>query len=336
MADKPSTKPSTPTNTATDLPRLTPEQIAKLTDPNLPRGPAPSPEAMKRIIAGPTANPTTPPATTPAGTIPAWLQQLFNQAGLGELAEWYLKRVREGATDDQILIEMYDQPQYKTRFPAMAALRKRGQTITEGEYIQMERSYAQALDAYGLRGSTFDQKSTYTRLIEADVDVQSLEERLNDARMVAQATDPNVRDALARNYGIGVNDLMQYALDPAGIGKDHVERIARSATLQGLARTFSLDLGKSYAEQLAMDTAFENSTEADYRSALATVADLSTSQRRLAQVEGTRFSDEDAADVVVLKNQSKTLASRQRAAREAARFSGTSGLSGSTLRGPGL
>jgi hypothetical protein len=268
--------------------------------------------------------------------VPAWLQDLFNKSGLGELASWYLDRIRNGATDAQIVVEMYDQPAYKARFPAMAALRSRGQAITEGEYISMERSYAQALDAYGLRGGAFDQKTTYTRLIESGVDVQSLEERLQDARMVAEATDPHIREALRTNYGLGIDDLTQYALDPTGIGKDHVDRIARSATLQGLARTYSLDMSRSYAERLAMDTSFNNSTEADYRSALATVSDLATSQRRLSQVEGTDFTAEDAADVVVLKDQSKTLASRQRAAREAARFSGSSGLTGSSLRGPGI
>lgn len=274
-------------------------------------------------------------STTPV-TTPTWLITLMNQAGLGGLADWYVKRIREGATDDQIAIEIYDQPEYKIRFPAMEALRKRGQAITEGEYISMERSYAQALDAYGLRGSAFDAKPTYTRLIESGVDAQTLEERLQDARMVAEATDVNVRKALLDNYGITTNDLTQYALDPTGIGKDHVERLARSATLQGLARTAALDLGQAYSERLANDTSFDNSTEADYRSTLASVSDLATSQRRLAQVEGSTFSDEDAADVVVMKDQPKTLASRQRAAREAARFSGTTGIGASSLRGSGL
>ena len=275
-------------------------------------------------------------ATTTAVTIPSWLQDLFNRAGLGGLADWYVKRIREGATDDQIAVEIYDQPAYKARFPAMAALRSKGQAITEGEYIAMEKSYAQALDAYGLRGSAFDQKPTYTRLIESGVDVQTLEERLQDARMVAEATDVNVRRALAENYGITTNDLTQYALDPTGIGKDHVERLARSATLQGLARTMKLDLSKAYSEQLANDSAFDNSTEADYRNSLATVSDLATSQRRLAQVEGSTFTDQDAADVVVMKDQPKTLASRQRAAREAARFSGSAAVGSTTLRGSGL
>jgi hypothetical protein len=287
--------------------------------------PSRAPDRLTRILA------SNVPVTTPA-----WLQDLFNRAGLGDLASWYVKRIREGATEDQIAIEIYDQPEYKTRFPAMEALRKRGQTITEGEYIQLERAYAQALSAYSLKGSAFDKKETYTRLIEADIDVQSLEERLADAQMVAQATDENIRKALAESYGIGVTDLMQYALDPVGVGKDHVERVARSATLQGLARTFSLNMSKAYSERLAMDTAFDNSTEADYRTALATVADLSESQSRLAAIEGGRFTSEDAADVVVLKDAKKTLASRQRAQREAARFAGTSAVTASTLRGPGI
>lgn len=298
---------------------------------------AETPISEEKAALASTAPPPPAPVAEPSlADVPAWLQELFNRAGLGSLATWYLQRVREGATDAQIAVEIYDQQAYRDRFPAMAALRSKGQAISEAEYVSMEKSYAQALDAYGLRGSAFDRKDTYTRLIESGVDTQTLEERLHSAKMVADATDPNIRNALMANYGIGVADLTQYALDPAGIGKDHVERLARSATLQGLARTFSLSMDRAYSEKLAADTAFDNSTEADFRSSLATVSDLASSQRRLAQVEGGRFTDEDAADVVVKKDSTKTLASRQRAAREAARFSGRAGVTASTLRDTSL
>lgn len=268
--------------------------------------------------------------------IPQYLVDMFAQYGLSDLGTWYLGRVQAGATEAQIAEELYDQPAYQARFPAMAALRTKGRAMTEAQYMAVEKSYRDSLAAYGLRASVYDNPTTFAGLMESEVSTRELEERLQDAKMVVDAADPNVRKVLLETYGIGGTDLLAYALDPKGQGKDHVEKLARSATLQGLARTMSLNMSQQYAENLAMDTAFDNRTEADYRDALSNVSELTTAQSRLASIEGQAFTAEDAADVVVKKDARKTLASRERAAREAARFSGSSGLSGATLRGSGI
>ena len=281
-------------------------------------------------VTSPATSPAPLPAA-PAGTVPDYLLAMFQQYGLGDLAAWYVRRVTEGATDAQLAAEIYDQPAYQRRFPAMAALRQRGRAITEAEYMAVERSYRDSLAAYGLAGSVYDQQDTFTRLIESEVSVRELEERISDAKMVVDSTDPNVKNALLTNYGISSADLLTYALDPKGRGKDYVERLARSATLQGIAKSMSLSMSKAYTESLAMDSAFDNSTEADYRDAMSNVSDLATTQKRLAAIDRERFSDQDAADVVVKRDSKKILASRARAQREAARFGGTSGISSGTL-----
>ena len=218
----------------------------------------------------------------------------------------------------------------------MKALRARGRAMTEAEYLSTQKSYEDTLYAYGLRGSAYDNGDTFTRLIESEVSPRELEERINNAKMVVDSADPNVKRALTEYYGIGYGDLMTYALDPKGVGKDHVEKLARTATLHGIAQTMQLSLSQQYTEQLAMDKSFANSTEADFRSVVSDMADLSNSQRRLAAIDGGTFSDQDSGDIVVKKDNAKILASRQRAAREAARFSGSSGVSGTTLRGRGI
>lgn len=261
------------------------------------------------------------------------LKAMFVQFGMADLAEWVAQQWIAGRTLEQIQADKYDQPAYQAHFPAMKALREKGHTISEGEYRQIERQYADVLDYAGLRGSVFDTPQTYQRLMESEVSAKVLEERVADAKMVVDATDPNVRQALQDYYGIGANDLLTYALDPKGHGKDHVERLARSATLRGIAQTTALNLSQQYAEQLAMDSAFNNSTEADYRDALAKASVVAQTQRRLASLDNTSFSDEDAADVAIKGDVQKALASKQRAEREVARFSASQGLASSSLRG---
>ena len=289
--------------------------------------------ARRAATATPGATPP-PPAPTPAATpnVPQYLLDMFGQCGLNDLAAWYVRRVVEGATEAQIAAEIYDQPAYQRRFPAMAALRARGRAISEAEYMAVERSYRDTMAAYGLRDSVYDKQETFTKLIESEVSVRELEERIGDAEMVVDSTDQNVKNALLVNYGISSNDLLTYALDPKGRGKDYVERLARSATLQGIAKTMGLGLSKGYAENLATDSVFDNSTEADFREALSSVSDLAATQKRLAAIDKQKFTDADAADAVIKRDSGKILASRARAQREQARFSGSAGTGTGALR----
>jgi hypothetical protein len=265
------------------------------------------------------------------------LKAMFTGYGMGEIATWIADAYTvQGKNLEQISVEIYDQPAYQKYFPAMAALRQQGKAITEGQYRAVEQGYKDVLNYAGLAGSVYDNGSTFQKLIESSVSTRELEERVNDAKMVAESTDPNVQRALKDYYGISANDLMLFALDPKGHGKDHVERLARSATLQGIARSTSLSLSQQYTEGLAVDPSLDNKTASDYREILSGVSALGQTQSRLAGIEGQQFSDQDAADVVIKSDAQKTLASKQRAAREATRFAGTSGISTGSLKGGGI
>lgn len=306
----------------------------------IPPGSAPgdtAPAAAPAAAAQPQEAPNTPatgeggPTWTPV--VPDYLQAMFAQFNLPQLAQWYVQRAIElgPGGEAQIAVEVYDRPEYQALFPAMKALRARGRAMSEGEYIAVQKSYESIMGAYGLKGSAFDNGDTYAKLMESEVSARELEERVADAKMVISAADPNVKRALTDFYGINENDLMIYALDPKGVGKDHVDKLARSATLAGLASTMSISLDRAYTEQLAMDSSFDNAREADYREAVSQIADLNTAQSRLAAIDREAYSVQDAGDVVVKKDAGKILASRRRAQREAARFSGTAGVGSSSL-----
>ena len=260
------------------------------------------------------------------------ISAMFSQFGMQDLADWIVAQARAGKNANQVAVEVYDQPVYQKYFPAMKALRARGRAITEDQYRQVEQGYRDILAFAGLAGSAYDRPETFARLIESEVSPRELEARVADAKMVVDSTDPNVTRALREYYGITSNDLLAYALDPKGQGKDHVERLARSAVLAGVAETARLDLSRQYTESLAMDSMFNNSTEADYRDAANKAALLGANQSRLAAIEGDRFTGEDAADVALKGDAQKTLQSKRRAEREVARFSGSSGLSSGSLR----
>lgn len=260
------------------------------------------------------------------------IANMYSAYGMQDLADWIVASAVEGKNAQQLAVEVYDQPAYKKYFPAMDALRKKGHAITEAQYRQVEQGYRDVLSYAGLAGSVFDSTETFTRLMESEVSARELEERVADAKMVTDSTDPNVKRALREYYGITESDLVSYALDPQGRGKDHVERLARSATLRGIADTTRLNLSAQYAEGLANDSLFDNAKEADYREALAKVSMVNEVQTRLASLEGDTFTGDDAADVALKGNATKTLASRRRAEREAARFSGSVGLSSGSLR----
>ena len=52
-----------------------------------------------------------------------------------------------------------------------------------------------------------------------------------------------------------------------------------------------------------MDPVFDNSTEADIRQKLSDVASFSKDQKRLAGLDGDRFADMDAADILIRGDQ---------------------------------
>lgn len=64
-----------------------------------------------------------------------------------------------------------------------------------------------------------------------------------------------------------------------------------------------------------------------------TARTLATQQERLSRLEGQQYSQIEAVNAAIARNQGAILQSQQRAARETARFGGASGLTSASLRG---
>lgn len=141
------------------------------------------------------------------------LQAAFAQYGLQSLFPRIEDYARRDLTEDGILIELRNTPEYKQRFPAIEALAQKGRVITEAEYIAFERNAAQLERAYGLPAGMLD-KDAVTNLLTNEVSARELEERVTLAAAAAFQTTPEMRDTFRRFYGIDSGGLTGYFFEP--------------------------------------------------------------------------------------------------------------------------
>ena len=115
---------------------------------------------------------------------------------------------------DAVWAAVKQTPEYEGRFPGMEALAAAGRAISEGTYIEMERAYAQTLQAYDMPKTFYDDPSDFGTLIGGDVSINEFTQRVATAFEAANGTTAEVRDALDTYYGINDSDLAAYYLDP--------------------------------------------------------------------------------------------------------------------------
>lgn len=257
--------------------------------------------------------------------------------GLENLASWLIEQ--EQATKDplQIMTELRARPEYQARFPAMQALqdaakRNNMPAVTEQNYLQMEVAYRTALQDSGLPQGMFDSADDFVALLTNDVDPTEVRERVAAAKIAVDQTDPYVVSQLRDMYGISTTDLMAYALAPDK-NASYIEKVATSAMIAGLGQRQNLAAEKGSWERYAQDAINQNMSQGQIVDAVASAANLQTAQSRLAAIEGDQFSSTDALDVTINKDAGKVLKSQQRAAREKARFAGTTGITTQSLQG---
>jgi len=138
--------------------------------------------------------------TSAAGILKAAMEKV----GLGDLGEWAWRQSINGMPDSQIELGLRERPEYKTRFSGLAALKAKGRTISEGEYIGLEQTYAAQMRARGLPATFYDTPDDFGKLIGAEVSPQEFGERLQLAEETAMNSPKaqGIRDEMTRLYGI--------------------------------------------------------------------------------------------------------------------------------------
>ena len=212
---------------------------------NQPAAPPPAP---------PPAPPIAPPAagTESQKNALAELQAELKQFGLEGMGEKLWKYILDNGVEDRNRLQLwiYDQPEFKQRFPAFETLQKKYRSIQPAQYIMLERQYAQTMRSAGLSANFFDDPNDFTDLIANDVSQAEFQERIDlGFRKVAQA-DPAVRNAFRKYFGVeGDAALAAFFIDPDR-SAPKLARAAQMAELGGAASAMGVQINSAYAEKL--------------------------------------------------------------------------------------
>lgn len=145
----------------------------------------------------------------------------FSKDMIDELFNWASTQFQNDPsfTAERALMEMYDQPVFIARFPAIDTMRKAGMKNipTPGQYIAYERFVSQEFQrfSYNVGGEAFD--NLITRLITNQVGEIEVTERLSEAERVMYDVPQEVRDTFNDWWGSegARNITMQLFLDPS-------------------------------------------------------------------------------------------------------------------------
>lgn len=292
-----------------------------------------------------------------------YLDGLFKQFGfsdadrvklLGEVDGWITEGLADSGTD-AVLMKFRGTTIYQNRFKGMAELISRGQAISEAEYIQLETSYRNVMQNYGIDKSYYDNYDDYARLIGAGLSPKEVEERVVAAK---QAMNPLVAAELREYYNVGDGDLTAYMLgltDENGLRltaarnaeqirkgeqptrtQEEIRVAARAAQIGAAAERAGFSMDRTYAERLGSTSVgqnldpFQMETMSRLEGTFDQARRVADRETTLAGIDNEAFDQRDAL-AAAFGDQQKALASERRAKRERSRFSGSSGASSASL-----
>jgi hypothetical protein len=267
------------------------------------------------------------------------LVSIFTGYGLETLAGFIDRRIKADVSEDMLLLELYDQPEYQLRFPGMKALRGKNRTITENDYMKIENSFVQTARFFDLPKGFYDSADDFGKLIGNEVSAKEFQDRLQVGQDLARSMSPTARAQLQEFYNVGEGGITAYVLD-ADRALSLIQKQSKAAQFVGFGREkgFKLEgMTAAQAEQIAGTEAYAKLSSQQLQQALGQAAQLRQTQSRLTGIEGEVYNENEALKAVIEGSPEALLASQQRAQREGARFGGGSGITGSSLRStPGL
>ena len=293
----------------------------------------------------PPADPTDPMSIGNRQSVYDKVMQFFANLGLPgqEMSDFVKSQVIDNKQDWEIIPAMRQQTWYAQYFPKMNELIAKDGTFNEQKYLTQYAAYKEALR--GLPDGFYDSRADASDFMLNEVSPLEVERRALFARQeIADGVDPEMKKALKDYYGISDGALAAHLLDPKR-AQSVIDKELRAASYQ----RYVLESGRSLTQAEAERIANSNGAARWSTDSSGTTSDAYTSWQNdiqtqvgnadlrdrqdsfLSSLEGDRsYSFIDSLDAE-LGDQRKKLASEQRAQREQARFSGSSGIGRSSL-----
>lgn len=186
------------------------------------------------------------------------LDQVLSDYGLTSLSTWAWGQVTAGASSAQVLLNMYQTPEFKARFPAIPARQAAGlPPISPSDYVNYEDSLAQMNNTYGLPPGYLTSPDVVTAFLSGDTSVSEVQARVQQGFQDVASAPPAVRQFYTQTFGIGGDAALAAHFTDPKIALPLLEQQATAATLGGQAALGGIAMSGADAMKLAQlgDTA---------------------------------------------------------------------------------
>lgn len=284
--------------------------------------------------AVPTGDPTGPATGTPGLTADQRnaynaVVAILKQYGLEGLAGHILNYVRDGYSQDTIMLELQNTNEWKTRFAGNEARKKAGlPLLSPAEYLSVENSYREIMRTAGVPAGFYDSYTDFADFIGKDVSPTEMNARVKTATDFVNRADPKQLAYMRQHYTKG--DLIAAALDPAK-AVPLIEKQFAAATIGGNAAAAGLTVGTTMAEKLAAAGVDDGASRAGF----GVLGSAKPTLDKLAALDaGHALTADELAAGTFLHDAAITDAVDRLKQREAGRFSGSSALGKDSLARP--
>lgn len=218
--------------------------------PQASPAPAPAPAAP----LAPAAPPPQPEWTNQDENALARLRNLFRQYEVDEpdLQSWVRDLLIKDKTEDEIMLEFYDQPAVIRRFPGNQIRKQKGLTpLSPGQYLEYERTRRQILRAGNIPEGFYDSFEDAANDIGNDVALPELEWKVNEGYRRVNQSSPFIRQAFNQYFGTnGDAALAAWFMDKEAV-QPVLERQIATAEAAGTAWRYGVNIGAGQASLLA-------------------------------------------------------------------------------------
>lgn len=227
---------------------------------------------------------------------------LFNQYGLGSLANTVLGLAQEDVDDSTFRLRLAESDTYKQRFAGNAKRRAAGlPALSPGEYLANERQYRQIMQAAGMPTGFYDDPSDFSDFIAKDTSPSEINDRVQSALKVAKSYSAAERQQLGASLGIVLEDghIAAFVLD----SKRALPVVQKWVDYIGVAAAQQRQGLRPDAKR-AWDLADRGVTAEQAGQAYGAIAETTTAFGRAAKAQGSNYVQADAEDELLLSSAS--------------------------------
>lgn len=246
---------------------------------------------------------------------------LLDQLGLSSLLGFLRDMILGGVTDAASLqLALQDRPEWKKRFAGNEMLKAQGLgVLSPGEYLAMERSYAQVMKMYGLPKGFYDSPEDYAKWIGGNVSVNELQQRVAAYSDLALREDPGTVEQL-RSMGLGHGELLAYLIDPTK-SLPVIQNLYKTTLLGAAARRAGHAASNKYLAQLASRGVTEEQAGQGY----GLISETLNNAYTLAGVYGEDYGSGDLEAEIFDHNGQAAKKRKRMASAERSAFAGRAG-----------